>query len=250
MADEAQTTDDAQKPTEDATKEATKDGGMMKMIIFAAVGLVAVMGITVVILMFMGGDAPAEVPSEDPHATQSSTSNEETGSADLHEEAQSAEDSIMALLEADDSVIEEIMKNLEALDYEPAELEMAAEQEGMSVEDSLEEVNWLEKEKAALASRQSALDKRQKELEALDRSVSQKLTTLEQAESTRISQLARLYDSMDPRSVVKLAANLDDATVVSLLPRMKAKNASQVLALMPPKRAARLSKQMITIAEK
>jgi flagellar motility protein MotE (MotC chaperone) len=118
----------------------------------------------------------------------------------------------------------------------------------MSVEDSLEQVNWLEKEKAELADREASLDKRQKELEKLDRDVTKKLTTLEQAESSRIAQLARLYDGMDARAVAKLAANLDDATVVAILPRMKPKNASQVLALLPAKRAAKLSKQMITIA--
>jgi len=248
MADEAKTTDDAQKPTEAATKDAAKGGSMIKMIIFAAVGLVAVIGITVGILMFMGGDAPAEVPAEDQHASGGATSEQEAEAADSHEEDMSAEDSIIAWLEADESVIEEIMKNLEALDYEPTQKDMLGEQAGMTAEDSLEEVNWLDKEKATLASRQSVLDKRQKELEALDRSVSQKLTTLEQAESTRISQLARLYDGMDPRSIAKLVANLDNATVVAILPRMKPKNASQVLALMPPKRAAALSKQLITIA--
>ncbi len=248
MADEAQTTDDAQKPTEEAADKAAKGGGMIKMIIFAVVGLVAVMGLTVGVLMFLGGDAPAEVSAEDQHAVEESTSAHGDEAADSHEEDMSAEDSIMAWLEADESVIEEIMKNLEALDYEPTELDMPGEQAGMSIEDSLEEVNWLEKEKAALAEREAAIDKRQKDLETLDRSVTQKLTSLEHAESTRVSQLARLYDGMDPRSVAKLAANLDDATVVAILPRMKPKNASQVMALMPPKRAANLSKQMITIA--
>jgi flagellar motility protein MotE (MotC chaperone) len=54
---------------------------------------------------------------------------------------------------------------------------------------------------------------------------------------------------MEPRAVAKLMANLDDETIVSILPRMKSKNASAVLALLPPQRGARLSKQMITIAE-
>ena len=94
------------------------------------------------------------------------------------------------------------------------------------------------------------LDARQRELDITDKKVSQKLLKLEQAESTKISNLAKLYDGMDPRAVAKLIANLDDATVVSILPRMKLKNASTVLALMPAKRGARLSKKMITIAEK
>lgn len=221
---------------------------MMKMIIYAVVGLVVVMAITVGILMLMGGDAPAETPAEETHATADSTHHEEAAPANDSEEVADAEDSIMALLDADESAIENIMSNLEALDYEPSELDMPGQENGMSVEDSLEQVNWLEKEKAKLADRKAALDKRQKDLEKLDRDVTKKLTTLEQAESSRIAQLARLYDGMDPRSVAKLAANLDDGTVVAILPRMKPKNASQVLALMPASRGAKLSKQMITIA--
>jgi flagellar motility protein MotE (MotC chaperone) len=54
---------------------------------------------------------------------------------------------------------------------------------------------------------------------------------------------------MDARTVANMMANLDDTTIVSLLPRMKQKNASQVLGLMPPQRAAKLSKQMIEVAE-
>ena len=53
---------------------------------------------------------------------------------------------------------------------------------------------------------------------------------------------------MDRKSLI-LQVSLEDETVVSLLPRMKAKNASQLQQLLPPVRAARLSKKMITIAE-
>jgi flagellar motility protein MotE (MotC chaperone) len=131
----------------------------------------------------------------------------------------------------------------------PGEEEIAGEEAGMTVEDSIEAVNWLEAEKAKLAERTNELDAREKQLNVLDSKVSQKITRLEQAESARISKLAKLYDGMEARSVARLIANLDDDTVVALLPRMKLKNASSVLALMPPVRAARLSKQMITIAE-
>lgn len=247
MADEAQKTNNAQKPDE-SQKSAAGGGGMLKIVIFAVAGLVAVMAITVGVLLMVGGHTTAEAPSENSHAARGAVSEQEARSSDTPEEALTDEDSIMALLEADESVIEEIMANLEALDYKPTELEISGEENAVSVDDSIEQVNWLEKEKAALAKREEALEKREKELAALDLEVSKKLTTLEQAESNRIAQLARLYDSMDPRSVAKLAANLDDGTVVEILPRMKAKNASQVLALLPAKRGARLSKQMITIA--
>jgi flagellar motility protein MotE (MotC chaperone) len=119
----------------------------------------------------------------------------------------------------------------------------------MSEEDSLAAVNWLKEEKARLTEREKDLERREKELQALDKKVSKKLLTLEQAESARIAELAKLYDGMDPRSVAKLMLNLDDETVVAILPRMKQKSAAQVLSLFSPERAARLSKKLITIAE-
>ena len=71
----------------------------------------------------------------------------------------------------------------------------------------------------------------------------------EKEASDLIIKLAKLYDGMESRAVAKLMGNLDDETVVSILPRMKTKNASEVLQLLPAKRAAKLSKRMITIAE-
>ena len=136
------------------------------------------------------------------------------------------------------------------LRYVPEDEELGAESESaMTVEDSVEKVKWFEEREADLKARETAVEKRARELDVLEKKVNQKILRLEQAESSRVTQLARLYDGMDARAVARLAANLDDNTMVSILPRMKPKNASAVLALMPAKRAAKLSKQLITIAE-
>jgi flagellar motility protein MotE (MotC chaperone) len=93
------------------------------------------------------------------------------------------------------------------------------------------------------------IDKREKELEKLEYKVNQGLMKIGQAESARIINLARLYDGMKPEAVAQLFANLSDEVILSLLPRMKSANAAKILALMPPKRAARISTQMITVLE-
>jgi len=54
---------------------------------------------------------------------------------------------------------------------------------------------------------------------------------------------------MKPEEVGKLFANLSDDIVLSILPQMKPANASKILALLPPKRAARISTSMITVLE-
>ncbi|RKX18764.1 MAG: magnesium transporter MgtE, partial [Candidatus Zixiibacteriota bacterium] len=72
----------------------------------------------------------------------------------------------------------------------------------------------------------------------------------EQVESARITSIARLYDGMRPEQVGKLFENLDDKAVMAILPRMKSANAAKIMAIMPPKRAARISTKMITVMEK
>lgn len=153
----------------------------------------------------------------------------------------------------DSGVMATIMENLEFLDYDPAMEDEAsgeehADMQEMSVEDSIAETNWIEEEKARLAAKEKELSERERKLTKLQKKIAQKTLYLERVESERIASLAKLYDNMDPRAVVQLMANLDDETVVSLIPRMKPKNASAVLQLMSSVRAARLSKQMISIA--
>jgi flagellar motility protein MotE (MotC chaperone) len=140
----------------------------------------------------------------------------------------------------------EIMKELEFLFATP---EMDAAALGLTPEDSLDTLNWIQKEMAKLDKARTEQEKRMKELQALEYKIDQCLVKIEQAESTRIAKLARLYDGMKAAEVAKLFANLDDNTILSVLPRMKPANASKILGLIPPKRAARISTRMITVLE-
>lgn len=114
--------------------------------------------------------------------------------------------------------------------------------------DSNAAADWLAKEQEKLAARTIELDSRERDLQKRESDISQKVLRIEQASSDRITNLAKLYDGMEANSIANILANLDDETVVALIPRMKPKTASQVLALMPPQRAAKLSKQIITLA--
>ncbi len=243
-------------PKPEATSAESAKGGFMKLLLFGATLLVTIMIVAAAAMYFLSDrsatstDEP-QTTQREPHKLPDRASTvQPTGD---HAAAQTGDDTAVediVLSEEDESAIEKIMDNLAFLDYEPSEDELAEQEGRITKEDSLEQVNWLEAEKAALASREKELDKRQRDLERLEQDVNKKLLNLEQAESARTAQLAKLYDGMDPRSVAKLMANLDDKTVVSILPRMKLKNASAVLQLLPAQRAAKLSKQMITIAGK
>ncbi|MDD3731158.1 MAG: hypothetical protein PHU88_02145 [candidate division Zixibacteria bacterium] len=203
-------------------------------------------------VFLMGGDkGEIAVPTENKTEPQEPAKVEQ---ATVKEEIANTEalnnDSLLAILENSDSdALSKIMDNLSFLDFAPGKDDLGESESTLSVEDSLAAVNWLEKENKRLAEKEKELAAREKELNILDKKVTQKILKIEQAESARITSLAKLYDGMDARAVSNLMANLDDATVVSILPRMKQKNASAVLQLMPAQRAARLSKQMITIAD-
>jgi flagellar motility protein MotE (MotC chaperone) len=201
-------------------------------------------------LMLLGGNKSASEQGTDAKAVTASNESGPQKSLDSVGDSQSSEiDSIQSLMEQGGASLDEMLATIQSLDYVPADKLPAAESVDVANSDSAQAVSWIEQEKARLADREKELDARDKQLNVRESQVKQMMLVLEQAESSRISKLAKLYDGMDANVVAKLVANLDDETVVALLPRMNTKNASAVMGLMPPVRAAKLSKQMITIAE-
>jgi len=127
---------------------------------------------------------------------------------------------------------------------------------GITVQDSVDTLNWLDQELADLEKEQKRietlrgqLEKEQQQLDAYKKQIDRALARIEQAESARVTKLARLYDSMRPDDVAKLFENLDDKVILSILPKMKSVNAAKILGIMPPKRAARISTKMITVLD-
>ena len=238
---------------EEAEPKVAKKSALSGYLLYGGIGLVVIAATIFGTLMILGSPTPA---SSDEATVADSIVGDSTaieGVAHGESDVAKVDDHHAEMPEFvpeefdTHSVLKDIQANLEFLDYRPEE-DVDKKDPGISKEDSIDAANWLKVEKSKLARREKEVADRETKLEILDKKVSQKILRIEQAESAKIQSLAKLYDNMDPRSVAQLAANLDDATIVSILPRMKQKNASQVLALMPAQRAARLSKQMITIA--
>ena len=244
VVDEKKETNGAESKQDQTEAKPEKKSGFMKLAMYAGAALI----LTIVVAF---GSYFFLAPGEE-EVAETETTATETVPADSAAAPTAAGDELPdSLLDVSDpTVLDAIMENLAFMDYQPDESDLEGEEASMAVAESLEAVNWLESEKKRLNEWEKELNSRQRELDVLDAKVSKKVLTIEQAESSRIASLAKLYDGMDTRAVAQLMANLDDNTVVSILPRMKTKNASSVLSLMPSKRAARLSKQMITIAEK
>jgi flagellar motility protein MotE (MotC chaperone) len=254
---------DAQQPAEQAAAKSGKSG-MLKYILFGVGGLGLLAVAMVVTFMLMGGK---KKEAEKPEAASTTKElaekikenakvgehQQDTGSVDQNESKELAaggssipEDSLQAMADSLDE-IQQLVQNINVMN-EAADSANALTPDGTSKEDSIKAMTWLDKEKANLAKRESDLAVREKQITELDRKVSQKVLKLEQASSDRVANLAKLYDGMEPDAVAKLIANLDDSLVVSIIPRMKQKNASLLLSNMPPQRAATLSKQIITLA--
>lgn len=136
-----------------------------------------------------------------------------------------------------------------ALPYNSGETSESFAGPGMTPQDSVDTLNWFNKEVARLDKAKIENAKQLKEMKALEYKIDQAFIKIEQAESGRIINLARLYDGMRPKQVGKLFENLDDKAVMAILPRMKSANAAKIMAIMPPKRAARISTKMITVLE-
>lgn len=238
-----------------------KKGTLIKYMIFGVAGISIVAAIAFGVLYMLKedpkmaeNDAAEEVVTENKKSEgESKKDNKSEVSLDNEQDEKYSDDFEeetyeFALSEEEQLAIDKITDNLAFLDYQPSADEIATEDDKLSVNDSIEQVNYIEQEKEKLQKLTSELDLREKDLVKREKDINSKITRLEQAETNRISKLAKLYDGMDPRAVAQLMMNLDDETVVSIIPRMKNKNASAVLQLIPPKRAAQLSKRMITIA--
>jgi len=241
MTDEPEKKGDTEAKQPAEGKAQPRKGSFVKYVMFGGAGVALVAVAALVTLIVLGNNhlQVTDVPEESAPAEASDAKTTLNVAADS-----------MATEDLNQSTIEMIRNQLAFLDSEPALNEVESAHEGISVEDSIEAANWLGKKTDALAKKEKELNARRKKLEQLDKEVTQKILQVEQAESARIASLAKLYDGMEARAVAKLMANLDDEAIVAILPRMKIKNASAVLQLLPPQRAAKLSKRMITIAEK
>lgn len=67
----------------------------------------------------------------------------------------------------------------------------------------------------------------------------------QQEEAKRISKLARLYGGMKPDEAVAILKELDDSSVLDILNKMEDEQASKILALFNPGRAAVLTQAML-----
>ena len=237
-----------------AESKPAKKSGLPRLIIFGVAGLALLGGIAFGTMHFLGKKKAADLSTE-----QSTKKTAETTSADSskaeskpnHKDSALAEKPAVIPDSMSDSAreLENMLKAIELADQKAQnDTVSATTTPEVNTQDSIKESGWLQKEKQKLATRETEINKRQRDVEASEQKLSQKMLKIEQASAERIASVAKLYDGMEPDAVAKLMANLDDTTIVAVLPHMKQKNASLVLSLMPPPRAAYITKQIINLA--
>ncbi len=126
----------------------------------------------------------------------------------------------------------------------------------MSLEDSLAQMEWYDKQKREIdlawkeiKKERRNLQKERSNLENLNLETVRLLERRRNIEDANTIQMAKLFDSMKGQEVADIMKNMTDERVGAILMRMKKQNASDVLAAIPAERAARITTLMINLAE-
>jgi len=111
--------------------------------------------------------------------------------------------------------------------------------------DTIAELSLLDKRQREIAAEERDIATKKRELEALKNEVDQYLQKKQKIADEKVTYIAKLIDGMKAEEMTGLVTNLDNATIMAVLPKMKPQTASRVLALLPPKRAAEIATQLL-----
>lgn len=118
----------------------------------------------------------------------------------------------------------------------------AAQKSGV---DTLAVLSELDRRHKEIAAEEAQLQAEKQELAALKSQVEQLLSQKKAIAGEKVLYLAKLLDGMKQDELSGLMAKLDDKTILAVLPSMKPANASKILAILPPDRAAQLTTQLL-----
>jgi flagellar motility protein MotE (MotC chaperone) len=129
-------------------------------------------------------------------------------------------------------------------DYGQAAAAVEAARSSNSV-DTIAELSLLERRQREIAAEEKAIASQKKELEELRAEVEKLLGKKAKVADEKVTYIAKLIDGMKADEMSGLITNLDNATILAVLPKMKPQTASRVLSLLPPKRAAEITKELL-----
>lgn len=239
---------DAQ-PADPKAAARKKKSPIIKYLVFGVAGIAAVAAVAFGTVFLLGG---ATQKIEEKTAKSDSTSvaaDTAVHAAISHDDSLKMIADSLATTMGDTSLLADVKKSLSLLDGSVAAESTLKADSAKKAQDSAIAMGWLMTEKSRLAEKDNDLNLRETKLNKQEQEIAAKLLKLEQVTTAKVVDLAKLYDGIEPKSVAAMMANLDDETIVAVLPRMKQKNAAMVLGLLPPARAAAISRQMISFGE-
>ncbi|HEX4922865.1 MAG TPA: hypothetical protein VFV50_02230 [Bdellovibrionales bacterium] len=87
------------------------------------------------------------------------------------------------------------------------------------------------------------LEERLKELDVLRTKIAEKLSERVGVDQERVSKLVEIYSNMKPQNAAKVFEEIDEDLAVEVLGKMKKKNMADILNLLKPDKAQRLSEK-------
>lgn len=110
-------------------------------------------------------------------------------------------------------------------------------------------ISILDRRQRDLTAQEKEIERKKRELEALRSEIETLLDKRQTIADEKATYIARLLDGMKPDEMSGLMANLDNATILAVMPRMKPATASRVLAQLPPERAAKITTELLATPE-
>jgi len=104
----------------------------------------------------------------------------------------------------------------------------------------------LDRRRQELAVEAASVQAEKRELQRLKSEVERLLARQSGVANEKVLYMAKLLDGMKPEELTPLMTKLDNSTILAVLPNMKPQNASKVLALLPPERAAEIATQLLS----
>jgi flagellar motility protein MotE (MotC chaperone) len=94
-----------------------------------------------------------------------------------------------------------------------------------------------------LQKQKKELDDRLKALDQMRQKIAAQLEERVQTDQDKVDKLVALYSNMKPQSAAKVLQDLNEELVVDILGKMKQKNAAEIMNLLAPEKAQRLSEK-------
>lgn len=184
------------------------------------------------------GKARAANTSEKKDAPPASQSGKESGVASAAKSATSEADPAAKSAETKNPTKEPSVPDVKNWTAEELSFFNKLNERKMELDQREAELNRLEEE---LQKQKVVLDEKIKQLEAMRVQISKTLKGRVAEDQEKVNKLVEFYSNMKPQQAAKIIETIHEDLAIEVLDKMKKKNAAEILNMIDPKKARRLS---------